>query len=85
MTGILDLLGPLVLISFVAAVLWVLLRGAREDPDHGDAEHAGANTLAYYARLESRQGWDREAAGCGPWDGSQVTDAARTLRWRERA
>jgi hypothetical protein len=41
------------------------------------------DTLKAIQRDELRVGWDRDAHHCGPWQGELVTEAARTLKWRE--
>ena len=71
----------------VLAVLVLLLVGAlltRDDPDHGTESTVGANTLAHYARQDMHRGWDREAHHCGPWQGRNITEAERGLKWVNR-
>lgn len=79
MIGWPELLGLIV----AALILWAVLRG-NDDPDHGSEHYVGSNTIKHLQQQELRRGWDREAAHCGSWQGSQITDAERTLRWRER-
>ena len=62
------------------AILLALRRLLGADTD----DYVSEATLAHLRRLDLRQGWDRDAAHCGPWQGRLVTEAARTLRWRER-
>ena len=46
--------------------------------------YASDDTLREIQRADLRQGWDRDAHHCGPWQGACVTDAARTLKWVEK-
>jgi hypothetical protein len=68
----------LILVAIVA-VLYLTLRGRDRRDDY-----VSEATLAHYRRQDLRRGRDREAHHCGPWQGSCVTDAARSLKWRER-
>jgi hypothetical protein len=55
--------------ALILAVVGLLLAAAflsREDPDHGDARHAGKNTLREIRRREMCAGWDNDATGAGP-------------------
>ena len=48
-------------------------------------QYVSSDTLRAIVRAEQRQGWDREAAGCGPWRSPRQLAKLRRAEAREGA